>query len=52
MSYNPHAWVLEFLNGEQSHENFLMEWNIYKWVPPQKIYKNANNPKPPWPYFV
>jgi len=38
MSYNPHAWVLEFLNGEQSHENSLIEWNIYKWaLPPKNI---------------
>jgi hypothetical protein len=51
MLYNPHAWVLEFLNGEQSYENSPMEWNIYKWVPPKK-YKNAKNPKPPCPYFV
>jgi len=27
--YIPHAWISEFLNGEQSHENSSMEWNIY-----------------------
>ncbi len=41
-AYIPHAWVLEFLNGEQSHEDSLMEWNICKWVPPQK---NVKKPK-------
>jgi hypothetical protein len=30
---------LEFLNGEQSHEDSPMEWNIYKRVPSQKNVK-------------
>jgi hypothetical protein len=29
-AYIPHAWVLEILNGEWSHEDFPMDWNIYK----------------------
>jgi len=29
-----HSRILEVLNGEQSHEDSLMEWNIYKQVPP------------------
>jgi hypothetical protein len=33
-AYIPHSRVLKFLNGEQSHEDSLMEWNIYKQVPP------------------
>jgi hypothetical protein len=32
-AYIPHAQILEFLNGEQSHENSLKEWNIYKRMP-------------------
>jgi hypothetical protein len=38
-AYIPHAWILEFLNGEQSHEYSWMGWNIYKWVPPQENVK-------------
>jgi hypothetical protein len=30
---------VEFLNGEQSHEDSWMEWNIYKWVLPQENVK-------------
>ncbi len=38
-AYIPHAWILKFLNGERNHEDSLMEWNIYKWVPSQKNVK-------------
>jgi len=38
-AYIPHAWVLEFLTIERSHENCLMEWNIYKRVSPQENVK-------------
>jgi hypothetical protein len=38
-AYIPHAQVLEFLNGEQSHEDSLMEWKIYKHVPPHENIK-------------
>jgi len=38
-AYIPHAWVSEFINGEWSHENSSMEWNIYKWVPSQENVK-------------
>jgi len=38
-AYISHAQVSEFLNGEQSHENSLMEWNIYKQIPPQENVK-------------
>ncbi len=38
-AYNPHAQILEFLNGERSHEDSPMEWNIYKWIPPQENVK-------------
>jgi hypothetical protein len=37
--YIPHAQISEFLNGERSHENSPMEWNIYKWVPSQENVK-------------
>jgi hypothetical protein len=29
-AYIPHPWFSKFLNGEQSHEDSLMKWNIYK----------------------
>ncbi len=32
-AYIPHARILEFLNGERSHEDSLKEWNIYKRIP-------------------
>ncbi len=32
-AYIPHARISEFLNGEQSHEDSLMEWKIYKRIP-------------------
>jgi len=32
-AYIPHAQVSKNLNNERSHEDSLMEWNIYKWVP-------------------
>jgi hypothetical protein len=35
----PHAWILKFLNGERSHEDSPMEWNIYKRVPSQENVK-------------
>jgi len=38
-AYIPHAQVSNFFNGEQSHEDFLMEWNIYNHVPPQENVK-------------
>jgi hypothetical protein len=38
-AYIPHAWILEFLNDEWNHEDSLMEWNIYKWVPSQENLK-------------
>jgi hypothetical protein len=38
-AYISHARVLEFRNGEQIHENSPMEWNIYKWIPPQENVK-------------
>jgi hypothetical protein len=38
-AYIPYAQVLEFLNGEQSHEGSPMEWNIYKQIPPQENVK-------------
>jgi hypothetical protein len=51
-AYIPHAWISKFLNNEQSHEDSLMEWNIYKWVTFTQKCKNAKNPKPLWPYMV
>ncbi len=38
-AYIPHARISKFLNGEQSHEDSLMEWNIYKQVPSQENVK-------------
>jgi hypothetical protein len=38
-AYITHAQILEFLNGERSHEDSPMEWNIYKWVPSQENVK-------------
>ncbi len=38
-AYIPHARVLKILNGERSHEDFPMEWNIYKQVPPEENVK-------------
>jgi hypothetical protein len=38
-AYIPHARILKFLNGEWNHEDSLMEWNIYKWVPSQENVK-------------
>jgi hypothetical protein len=35
-AYIPHARISKFLNGERSHENSPMEWNIYKRVPSQE----------------
>ncbi len=32
-AYIPHARISEFLNSEESHEDSLMVWNIYKRVP-------------------
>jgi len=37
--YIPHAQISKFLNGEWSHEDSWMEWNIYKQVPSQEIVK-------------
>jgi hypothetical protein len=34
-AYIPHAQISKFLDGEHSHEDFPMEWNIYKQIPPQ-----------------
>jgi hypothetical protein len=34
-AYIPHAQILKFLNGEHSHEDFPMEWNIYMQIPSQ-----------------
>jgi hypothetical protein len=31
----PHVWISKFLNGERSHEDSPMEWNIYKLLTPQ-----------------
>jgi hypothetical protein len=45
-AYIPHARVSKFLNGEQSHEDSSMKWNIIKGYPHKKC-KNAKNPKPP-----
>jgi hypothetical protein len=52
MSYNPHSWVLEFLNGEQSHRNSQWNGTFINGYPKHKKYKNAKNLKPPHPYFV
>jgi hypothetical protein len=38
-AYIPHAQISEFLNGERSHEDSSMEWNIYKQVPSQENVK-------------
>jgi hypothetical protein len=38
-AYIPHARVSKNLNGEQSHEDSSMEWNIYKRVPSQENVK-------------
>jgi len=38
-AYIPHAQISKFLNGDWSHEDSLMEWNNYKWVPPQENVK-------------
>ncbi len=38
-AYISHAWVPKFINGERSHEDSPMEWNIYKWVPPPQNVK-------------
>ncbi len=38
-AYVPHAQISKFLNGERSHENSPMEWNIYKRVPSQENVK-------------
>ncbi len=38
-AYVPHARILEFINGEQNHENSWMEWNIYKWILPKENVK-------------
>jgi len=38
-AYIPHARISEFLNGEQNHEDSLMEWNIYKRIPSQENVK-------------
>ncbi len=38
-AYIPHAWISEFLNSERSHEDSLLEWNIYKHVPSQENVK-------------
>jgi len=51
-AYIPHAWVLEFLNNEQNHEDSWMEWNIYKHVSPQENVKMQKIPKPLQPYLV
>ncbi len=41
-AYIPHARILKFLNSEWNHEDSLMEWNIYKWIPSQE---NVNMPR-------
>jgi hypothetical protein len=38
-AYISHAWILEFLNGEWSHEDSPMECNIYKRVTSQENVK-------------
>jgi hypothetical protein len=38
-AYIPHAQILEFLNGERSHEDSPMEWNIYKRISSQENVK-------------
>jgi hypothetical protein len=38
-AYIPHAWILEFSNGERSNEDSPMKWNIYKRIPPQENVK-------------
>jgi hypothetical protein len=38
-AYIPHAQVSKFINGEWSHEDSLIEWNIYKSIPPQENVK-------------
>jgi hypothetical protein len=38
-AYIPHACISKFLNGEQSHEDSPMEWNIYKQIPSQENVK-------------
>jgi len=37
--HTSHMHKFEFLNVERSHEDSLMEWNIYKWVPSQENVK-------------
>ncbi len=38
-AYIPHAQTSKILNGEWSHEDSPMEWNIYKRVPSQENVK-------------
>jgi hypothetical protein len=38
-AYIPHARISEFLNDEWSHEDSMMEWNIYNQVPSQENVK-------------
>ncbi len=38
-AYIPRARVSNFFNGEQSHEDSFMEWNIYNHVPSQENVK-------------
>jgi hypothetical protein len=36
-AYIPHAQISKFLNGEQSHEDSTMEWNISNRYPYKKM---------------
>ncbi len=38
-AYIPCARISKILNGKRSHEDFLVEWNIYKQVPSQENVK-------------
>ncbi len=51
-AYIPHAWISEFLKGEQSHEDSPNGME-HLWVGTfTRKCKNAKNPKPPWPFLV
>jgi len=39
MCIHPTNMNFKNFNGEQNHEDSLMEWNIYKWVPHNKMLK-------------
>ncbi len=51
-TYVPHERVPKFLEGEHGHGELVVEWNIYKHVPPQKRCQDTKDPKPSWPYMV